>query len=151
MCVCVCVCVCVCLTHAGTRKIVLATNIAETSLTIEDVVYVVDTGRHKERRYAHTVTHTHTHAYRHQPRAHAYSGIRHSARIGTEGSHLRLCVCVCVCVCVCQVRCLSSHVSLSLRVGVTSQCPAEAGQGGARQAWQVLLSVHTTKVSHRRL
>ncbi len=29
------------------RKIVLATNIAETSLTIEDVVYVVDSGKLK--------------------------------------------------------------------------------------------------------
>jgi ATP-dependent RNA helicase DHX29 len=35
----------------GPRKVVLATNIAETSVTIEDVVYVVDTGRHKERRH----------------------------------------------------------------------------------------------------
>ncbi|GLI66501.1 hypothetical protein VaNZ11_010328 [Volvox africanus] len=35
----------------GLRKVVLATNIAETSLTIEDVVAVVDTGRHKERRF----------------------------------------------------------------------------------------------------
>ena len=35
----------------GTRKIVLATNIAETSLTIEDVVYVVDSGKLKERRH----------------------------------------------------------------------------------------------------
>ena len=30
-----------------TRKVVLATNIAETSLTIEDVVYVVDSGKLK--------------------------------------------------------------------------------------------------------
>ena len=34
----------------GVRKVVLATNIAETSVTVEDVVYVIDTGRHKERR-----------------------------------------------------------------------------------------------------
>jgi ATP-dependent RNA helicase DHX29 len=33
------------------RKIVLSTNIAETSLTIEDIVYVVDSGKVKERRY----------------------------------------------------------------------------------------------------
>ncbi|CAG9464869.1 unnamed protein product [Pedinophyceae sp. YPF-701] len=35
----------------GARKCVLATNIAETSLTIEDVVYVVDTGKVKETRH----------------------------------------------------------------------------------------------------
>ena len=36
---------------AGVRKVVVATNIAETSLTIEDVVVVVDSGKLKERRF----------------------------------------------------------------------------------------------------
>jgi HrpA-like RNA helicase len=36
---------------SGTRKIVVSTNIAETSVTIPDVVYVIDTGRVKENRY----------------------------------------------------------------------------------------------------
>jgi HrpA-like RNA helicase len=36
---------------AGKRKVVLATNIAETSITIEDVTVVIDTGRVKEMRY----------------------------------------------------------------------------------------------------
>jgi ATP-dependent RNA helicase DHX36 len=35
----------------GVRKIVLSTNIAETSLTIEDVAFVVDSGRSKEKNY----------------------------------------------------------------------------------------------------
>jgi ATP-dependent RNA helicase DHX29 len=34
----------------GTRKIVLATNIAETGITIPDVTCVVDTGKHREMR-----------------------------------------------------------------------------------------------------
>ena len=33
---------------AGTIKIVLATNVAETSITIDDVSFVIDTGRSKE-------------------------------------------------------------------------------------------------------
>lgn len=36
----------------GTRKIVLATNIAETGITIPDITCVIDTGKHKEMRFA---------------------------------------------------------------------------------------------------
>lgn len=36
----------------GYRKIVLATNIAETGITIPDVTCVIDSGKHKEMRYA---------------------------------------------------------------------------------------------------
>ena len=35
----------------GTRKIILATNIAETSITISNIRYVVDTGFYKTKSY----------------------------------------------------------------------------------------------------
>lgn len=37
--------------RAGIRKIVVATNVAETSVTIEDIVVVIDSGRVKERQW----------------------------------------------------------------------------------------------------
>lgn len=36
---------------AGTRKIVLSTNIAETGVTIPDITCVIDSGKHREMRY----------------------------------------------------------------------------------------------------
>ncbi|KAG8239454.1 hypothetical protein J437_LFUL017588 [Ladona fulva] len=36
---------------AGTRKVIVATDVAETGITVDDVEYVVDTGAHREERF----------------------------------------------------------------------------------------------------
>lgn len=43
------VCIKICCLHC--RKVVLATNIAETSITINDIVYVINGGKAKEKTY----------------------------------------------------------------------------------------------------
>jgi len=40
-----------CPSNDGVRKVIVATNIAETSLTINGIIYVVDTGYFKESIY----------------------------------------------------------------------------------------------------
>uniref|UniRef100_A0A1B6M6V0 RNA helicase n=1 Tax=Graphocephala atropunctata TaxID=36148 RepID=A0A1B6M6V0_9HEMI len=45
--------------HTGQRKVILSTNIAETSITIDDVMYVIDSGKVREKSY-NVVTNVYT-------------------------------------------------------------------------------------------
>ncbi|KAG8307676.1 3'-5' RNA helicase ythdc2 [Homalodisca vitripennis] len=45
--------------HTGQRKVILSTNIAETSITIDDVMYVIDSGKVREKSY-NAVTNVYT-------------------------------------------------------------------------------------------
>jgi hypothetical protein len=66
----------------GVRKIVLATNLAETAITIDDVVYVIDSGRVKEKSYdPHTAVSTLQQAW-----------VRHETEIALCRLRLSFCV-----------------------------------------------------------
>lgn len=42
----------------GHRKIVVSTNVAETSITIDGIIYVIDTGRVKENQVSYCARHS---------------------------------------------------------------------------------------------
>ena len=73
---------------AGARKIVLATNVAETSLTIPDVTYVVDTGRAKR------LTHDPATRFSALREGGAARRARHSGKAARVAS-VRACACAC--------------------------------------------------------